>query len=1093
MRLDGKQLGHYQLLRLIGSGGMGEVYLAEDTRVHRQVAAKVVQVGEGEGGTEAWRLFLREVTAIARLDHPHILPLYDYGEVVLENIHIAYLITPYRAEGSLMAWLHRQANAPQGQQLTLKQVTHIIQQAADALQYAHDRQIIHQDVKPSNFLIRENSEHDAYPTLLLADFGIARLTSATSSMSQSVRGTPSYMAPELWAGAASFASDQYALAVMAYELLTGQTPFHGSPMHMMYAHLHTPPPSASALNPLLPAILDTVLLTALAKKPEERFFSISAFARAFQGAFQGVTEGTTIRALTPIQATPQSPSTPNPADVRATLAISAEEARLGTVRALTLPNGRTVQVHIPHGAQHNQVLTLVGQGETTGPGQTAGNLYLTLLVQEVPIAPTVLPLQTSETALKTPDEPYVPVTPQYAPPPPTQPGIAASHQSSPQYAPLPPDGLAGPIYPATEQMTPKYDKREQASTWTTPSPPVRHGWRLTPVTTTLLVFLALLLVVGGSLGTYSLYTHVLGGNTGHGQLNINTPGQSTSTPTSTQANLPAHAPPSQQQLRFAIQGGNGNSGDITTLDPAQASDIFSAQAVQMVFTGLVQYNDQLQVVPQLALSYDVSSDGLTWTFHLRPNLKFGDGTALTADDVAYSINRALSPSVSQLGEGIAETYLGMLKDASTYMAGGSGAPSTLIGDSIIVIDADTLQLILSKSTGYFLSALAYPVSFVVEKSLIAQWGDAQWTNHLADNGGGGDGPFKVLSYDHNTGIKFGPNPNYYGPAPALQEVDFDFYQSIDTSFLAYQAAQVDYSILSSTITSDQKSGLGAQYHQFPTPTVFSLNLNYLAKPFDDIKIRQAFELAINKDVLNASILGGIDIPTCHLVPSGEPGYNPDLQCPGDAPTAGNPTLAKQLLQQGMQEEGITSLPPITLSYPSNVPTAANLMAAIRQMWQTVLGVQVNTNALDIVSLLHDVDQTACATPATPQVCVNKGLQAWFLGWLADYPDPQDWTTLRFGNGAFNNAVNYGQNTSADATTQVQTQQALAQADAMAPGSARLTTYYALEQQLVNDVAWLPIYQVAQPYAQKPYVIGTIANPFYGIPPNDWSTIYIAVH
>lgn len=1097
MRLDGKQLGHYHLLRLIGSGGMGEVYLAEDVRMHRQVAAKVVQVDSNAGAADALRLFLREVTAIARLDHPHILPLYDYGEETIETIQIAYLITPYRAEGSLATWLERRASNPQKQQLTLKQVVHIIQQAADALQYAHDRQIIHQDVKPSNFLIREKSEDDEFPILLLADFGIARLTSATSSMSQSVRGTPSYMAPELWAGAAAFASDQYALAVMAYELLTGQTPFSGSPMHMMYAHLHTPPPPISTLNRFLPVVLDTVLLTALAKKPEERFFTITAFARAFQGAFQGVAEGATLRVLAPIRVTPQAPHTPGPADVRATLAISTDEARLGTTRTLTLPNGRIVHVHIPSGAQNNQVIILAGQGEVTEPDKAAGNLYLTLTIQATPIEQ---PQQSSETAVKTPNEhpqtpppytPPAPATPQYAPPPP---GFAAYQQSSPQYAPPPPSIPGG--YPAPEQITPRpfsYDQREKIGGSPIPAQPKR---RLAPAVIALSVVLALLLVIGGSIGTYSLYTHFFGGNGGNttnGQPNI-TGTQTQSTPTSTpaQTNLPPHAPQSQQQLRLAIQGGN-NNGDITTLDPAQASDIYSTQAVQMVFTGLVQYDDQLRVVPQLALSYDVSSDNLTWTFHLRPNLKFGDGTALTANDVAYSINRALSPSVSNLSGGIATTYLGMLKDATIYAAGGSGAPSTLIGDSILVLDANTIQFVLSKSTGYFLAALAYPTSYVVEKSLIAQWGDTKWTDHLADNGGGGDGPFKVLNYDHQTGIKFVPNPNYYGPAPALQEVDFDFFRSADTSFLAYQTAQVDYTIITPTFVADQRSALGTQYHPDPTPAVFSLNLNYLTKPFDNIKIRQAFALAINKDVLNTAVLHDIDIPTCHLVPKGEPGYNPDLQCPGGAPTSGNPTLAKQLLQQGMQEEGITSLPPITLNYPSGNSTTTNLITTIRQMWQTVLGVTVNGNAQDFSALLQAINQSACATPATPQACLNKGLQMWFLGWVADYPDPQDFTTLQFDKGAFNNAVNYGQNLSADAATQVQTQQGLEQAGAMSPGAARLAAYHSLEQQLVNDVAWLPIYQLDTPYVQKSYVVGTLMNPFDGIPPDDWANIYIAVH
>ncbi|MGH2481971.1 MAG: peptide ABC transporter substrate-binding protein, partial [Ktedonobacteraceae bacterium] len=240
------------------------------------------------------------------------------------------------------------------------------------------------------------------------------------------------------------------------------------------------------------------------------------------------------------------------------------------------------------------------------------------------------------------------------------------------------------------------------------------------------------------------------------------------------------APTNQQHLRIAFSGGSGGA-DIATFDPAQAGDLYSSQAIQLVFTGLVQLNDQLQIKPQLASSWNNS--GTTWTFHLKPNLKFSDGSALTANDVAYSINRALSPPINNLSGGLAGTYLGLIKDAPAFLAGGAGAPTTLIGDSIIVKDASTIQLILSHNTGYFLDALAYPTSFVVEKSVVEKYGVSKWTDHLADNGGqGGDGPFKVLSYSHSTGIKFVPNPNYYGDQPAMQEVDFNFYKTVNTEF-----------------------------------------------------------------------------------------------------------------------------------------------------------------------------------------------------------------------------------------------------------------------------------------------------------------------
>lgn len=289
MQLDGLEIGRYRFARLLGSGGMGDVYLAEDAQIGQQVAIKVIRT-EGnlyptaQAGQEAVRLFRREAQAAARLDHPHILPLFDYGEAWVGGMTLLYLVMPYRPEGSLAAWVRE--HSPE-KLLPPQVVAHFIRQAAEALQHAHNRQIIHQDVKAANFLLRRREEAPERPDLLLADFGIARVAATAASVSQVVRGSPSAMAPEQWQGEAVPATDQYALAVMAYELLTGHPPFQGNMMRLMHDHLHVTPPAPSTLNPLLPGAIDTVLLHALAKEPGQRFSSITAFANAFEQATRG--------------------------------------------------------------------------------------------------------------------------------------------------------------------------------------------------------------------------------------------------------------------------------------------------------------------------------------------------------------------------------------------------------------------------------------------------------------------------------------------------------------------------------------------------------------------------------------------------------------------------------------------------------------------------------------------------------------------------------------------------------------------------------------------------------------------------------------
>jgi len=285
MSLETLQHGRYRMLRSLGNGSMGEVYLFRDTRIDREVAVKVIRTeanpypGSLDQTQDASRLFEREAKAVARLNHPNILSLYDFGEEVVNGEPFAFMVMPYCPDGSLSSWLQQRGNPI----LSPQEVAHFVQQAASALQYAHENGIIHQDVKPQNFLIRRKSGA-ALPDLLLADFGIARLAAGTSSSSQSIRGTPVYMAPEQWEGQPMPASDQYSLAIMAYQLLTGRTPFQGGPSQMMFQHFNMSPMPPSAVNPSLSPEIDTVLLTALAKRPDARFPSISAFADAFQQA-----------------------------------------------------------------------------------------------------------------------------------------------------------------------------------------------------------------------------------------------------------------------------------------------------------------------------------------------------------------------------------------------------------------------------------------------------------------------------------------------------------------------------------------------------------------------------------------------------------------------------------------------------------------------------------------------------------------------------------------------------------------------------------------------------------------------------------------
>ena len=300
--LSGQQLGQYQLGKLLGTGGMGAVYQAEQTSLGRAVAVKILNIEVADDETMSFYVerFTREAKTSAALEHPHIVPIYDYGT----QEQLSYVVMRLLTGGSLSERISY-AKTTERDLPSMGETAEIIRQLASALDYAHQKGVIHRDMKASNVMF------DDHGTAFVVDFGIAKLMHAATALTQTgmTMGTPLYMAPEQWRGEGiSGASDQYALGIIAYSMLTGKMPFEGDTMFtLMHKHMNEPHTPLKQFRDDLPDELEDVITKTLQKDPQDRYQTAAIFADAFKAATQEKSGPATRFFVTPLPPKPSSP------------------------------------------------------------------------------------------------------------------------------------------------------------------------------------------------------------------------------------------------------------------------------------------------------------------------------------------------------------------------------------------------------------------------------------------------------------------------------------------------------------------------------------------------------------------------------------------------------------------------------------------------------------------------------------------------------------------------------------------------------------------------------------------------------------------
>jgi oligopeptide transport system substrate-binding protein len=521
------------------------------------------------------------------------------------------------------------------------------------------------------------------------------------------------------------------------------------------------------------------------------------------------------------------------------------------------------------------------------------------------------------------------------------------------------------------------------------------------------------------------------------------------------------------------------------LDPANVTDIYSASVTNAIYGGLVTTDHNLNVIPNMA-TWDVSPDGRTYTFHLKPNLHFSDGSPLTANDFAYSIDRALDPNVcaayfpAPCAPYAYPGYLGHIAGAAERV---SGTLPSLIGTTgLFVQDAQTLVIKLDKPIAYFLEALTYPTSYPVEQSLIKKYGN-DWTSHL--NEGGDSGPFMIKSYAADK-LVLAPNPYWFGPKITLREIDRPYVADQVDAYNGYKTGKYDYSEVPTP--EYQAARDQADFHEIGQLTTLYVGINQDSPPFNNLELRQAFALAVNKQLIADRVLNGAVYPTNHIVPEGMPGFYDALTAPGisSRTITGDVNTAQKLLQdfyaKNPQYGGNLT---VTLTFENDNSDVIRTGQALQAMWKAVFpSVTVNTTEMSFQDLVTAILGKTVGNH-------TGALQMWLIGWIADYPDPQDWLSLQFAKDSGNNASNYqdgfqnGKNFTAQAL--------MAQADVEQDPAKRMTLYNEAEQQLVDDVAWIPYAQPKGIWRIKTYIQGFTPSALGLLTNLDWANVEVLAH
>jgi ABC-type transport system substrate-binding protein len=497
-----------------------------------------------------------------------------------------------------------------------------------------------------------------------------------------------------------------------------------------------------------------------------------------------------------------------------------------------------------------------------------------------------------------------------------------------------------------------------------------------------------------------------------------TPVPPTATPTHTPA--PTRPPMSAKRTTLRLVG-----GDPVTLDPALAGDTTSHAYVAEIFSGLVMLDKDLRVRPDLAERWQISDDGKTYTFSLRKNARFHDGRPVSARDFKYSIERAANPA---LGSKTAETYLGDIVGVKDKLQKRASAVS-----GVRVVDDYTVEITIDAPRAYFLAKLTYPTAYLVDQNTLERDGD-KWTAKP-----NGTGPFKLKEYTRAQKLVLARNEDFY-LTPVAYVAQVEFFLGGGSPIVMYEKGELEMvSVGASELdrVSDLNNPLSKELGTNIALSTSFVVFNTRRAPFDDVKVRQAFALALDRQKLVDVVYRKIPSLANAILPPGMPGYTePTVKLAYD------PAKAKQLLAESKYAG----------KFPDLVWTTSSASVAITTMTGMLkenLGVNVTVQQVEWAAFLKQLHDP-----------IQNPYQIFNIAWSADYADPQNFLDILFRSGTDSNWAAYAN---------PQVDQVLDQAAVERDIATRLKLYQQVEQMILADYPVVPLTHGRQYWLTKPYV------------------------